>query len=181
VREKAGGMLDRIKAPRVFVGAAVEPRPVKRNENHLEIQVKGRDDVRLVESGLAPRDDNQKGGKTRTVYYARHGRAEIVDKLDLEFVPTTPNGNRFLLLFNGNPLPKAEVTAYGPPKCGKRLATDDHGVFTLPTPWAGVYILEVIHFDEKAGAHGDYKFDRTRHVSTLSFVQKDGIRWTDRR
>jgi len=114
IREKSGGLLDRIKAPRVFLGASTEPLPVKRNENNLEIQVKGRGDVRLVESGTPPR--GQKGGVTKTIYYAKAGRAETAAKLDLELVPTKPNGNALVLTFLGAPLPKADVTLVGPSK-----------------------------------------------------------------
>lgn len=71
VREKTGGMLDRIKSPQVFLGASTEPLPVKRNENNLEIQVKGRAEVRLVENSMPPRADKAKGGATKTIYYAR--------------------------------------------------------------------------------------------------------------
>ena len=55
IREKTGGLLDRIKAPRVFLGASAEPLPVKRNQNNLEIQVKGGGNVRLVENSMPPR------------------------------------------------------------------------------------------------------------------------------
>jgi len=41
VREKAGGMIDRFKAPRAFLGMSNDALPVKRNENNLEIQVSG--------------------------------------------------------------------------------------------------------------------------------------------
>jgi len=64
IREKTGGMLDRIKAPKVFLGASTEPLPVKRNENNLEFEVKGRGDVRLVENTMPPREDKEKGGAT---------------------------------------------------------------------------------------------------------------------
>jgi hypothetical protein len=60
------------------------------------------------------------------------------------------------------------------------LVTNDKGQISLPTPWAGRYVLEVTHFDEKAGS-GSEKFNRARHISSLSFVQQDGIRWTDKR
>jgi hypothetical protein len=50
----------------------------------------------------------------------------------------------------------------------------------LPTPWAGRYVLEVIHFDEKSGGSGNEKFARTRHISSLSFVRQRGIRWSDK-
>lgn len=55
IREKTGGMLDRIKAPKVFLGSSTEALPVKRNDNHLEFQTKGRGDVRLVEDSMPPR------------------------------------------------------------------------------------------------------------------------------
>lgn len=181
IREKTGGLLDRIKAPRVFLGASNNPLPVKRNENHLEIQVKGRGDVRLVEDGIPPREDKEKGGVTKTIYYAKAGRAETAAKLDLELVPTTANGNIFVLVFLGAPLPKAEVTIVGPPKWQKPLVTDDKGQITLPTPWAGRYVLEVTHFDDKPGSSGNEKFNRTRHITSLSFVQQNGIRWTAKR
>jgi hypothetical protein len=35
----------------------------------------------------------------------------------------------------------------------------------------------VVCGEEKAGEIDGLKFDRTRHVSTLSFVQQDGIPW----
>ena len=181
LREKTGGLLDRFKAPRAFLGASSEPLPVTRNDNNLEITVKGRGDVRFVDSSVPPREDKEKGGTTKTVYYAKHGRSETAAKLDLELVPTETNGKTFVLIFFGSPLPKAELTIIGPSKWEKPLTTDEQGRVTLPMPWAGRYVLEVTHFDEKAGGSGEDKFSRTRHISSLSFVQQDGIPWTDKR
>ena len=125
-----------------------------------------------------PREDKEKGGATKTIYYAKAGRTETAAKLDLELVPTAANGNTFVLIFSGAPLPKAELTIIGPSKWEKPLVTDEQGRVTLPTPWAGRYVLEVTHFDEKTGGSGEEKFNRTRHISSLSFVQQNGIRWT---
>jgi hypothetical protein len=33
IREKAGGLLDRIKAPRAFLGASTSPLPIKRHDD----------------------------------------------------------------------------------------------------------------------------------------------------
>ena len=181
IREKTGGMLDRIKAPKVFLGSSSEALPVKRNDNNLEFPTKGRGDVRLVEDSMPPREDKEKGGFTKTIYYAKAGRSETAAKLDLELVPTAPNGNTLVLLFKGTPLPKAEVTIVGPSKWQKPLATNDKGQIILPMPWSGRYVLEVTHFDDKAGDAGSEKFNRTRHISSLSFVQQNGIRWTETR
>jgi len=181
IREKTGGLLDRFKAPRVFLGASNEPLQVKRNENDLEVAAKGPSDVRFVENGIPPRDDKEKGGKTRTIYYAKHGRSETAAKLDLELVPTEPNGKTFVLMFFGKPLSKIELTMIGPPKWEKKLTTDDQGRVALPMPWAGRYVLEVMHFDEKTAGANEEKFRRTRHISSVSFAQEDGIQWTDKR
>ena len=180
IREKTGGLLDRFKAPRAFLGTSNDLLPVQRNENNLEINAKGRGDVRFVDSSVPLREDKEKGGATKTIYYARAGRAETAVKLDLELAPTTTNSNIFVLVFLGAPLPKAELTIIGPPKWEKPLVTDEQGRVTLPTPWAGRYVLEVTHFDEKAGGSGDEKFNRTRHISSLSFVEQQGIRWADK-
>jgi hypothetical protein len=180
IREKTGGLLDRFKAPRAFLGTSNDLLPVKRNDNNLEINVKGRGDVRFVDNSVPPREDKEKGGITKTIYYAKAGRAETVAKLDLELVPTTANGNTFVLLFFSAPLPKAELTIIGPSKWEKPLVTDEQGRVVLPTPWAGRYVLEVTHFDEKAGG-GEEKLNRTRHISSLSFMQQDGLRWADKR
>jgi len=181
IREKTGGLLDRFKAPRAFHGASSDPLPIKRNHNNLEFNVTGRGDVRFVDNSVPAREDRQKGGATKTIYYARAGRSETFFKLDLELVPTAANGNTFVLFFSGAALPKAELTIIGPPKWEKPLVTDERGYVTVPTPWAGRYVLEVTHFDEKPGGTGAEKFNRTRHISSLSFVQQNGIRWAEER
>jgi len=110
IREKTGGLLDRFKAPRVTVGANNQPLQVKRNDNNLEFATQGIGDVRFVDSSVPPREDNEKGGTTKTIYHAKHGRSETSANLDLELVPAEANGSTFVLIFLGSPLPKAELT-----------------------------------------------------------------------
>ena len=176
IREKTGGLLDRINAPRAFVVSASQDLPIQRRGDHLEIASKGAGDLRLVESGIPPREDKEKGGATRTIYYAKAGRSETSAKLDLVLVPTTSNANSFVLLFRGAPLPKTAVTVYGPPKWEKPLETDEQGRITIPTPWSGRYVLEVVYFEQKPGETAGQKFDRIRHITTLSFVSPKGQR-----
>jgi hypothetical protein len=176
IREKTGGLLDRIKTPRVFVSSANQDLPIQRRTDHLAIAFKGTGDLRLVESGIAPREDKERGGATRTIYYAKAGRLESVAKLDLELVPKTSDGDIFVLLFRGAPLPKTSVTVYGPPKWEKPLETDEQGRITVPTPWSGRYVLEVVYFEQKPGESAGQKFDRIRHITTLSFVSPKGQR-----
>jgi len=82
------------------------------------------------------------------------------------------------LMLSGTPLPKAELTIIGPPKWEKKLTTDAQGRVTLPTPWAGQYVAEVTYFEEKPGGTGDERFDRTRHISTLFFVEQTSLPWS---
>lgn len=77
-------------------------------------------------------------------------------------------------------LARAELTIIGPSKWEKPLTTDEQGRVTLPTPWSGRYVLEVTHFDDKAGGGGAEKFDRTRHISSLSFAQSEGMIWQEK-
>ena len=180
VREKSGGALDRIKSPRAFLTDRTKTLPIERRVDYIEIAVAGAGDVRVVEEGLAPREDARAGGKTKTVFHAKGGRRDTRAVLDLELIPVTANGSTFTLLLRGQPLAKAEVKVFGPPKWEKSFRTDDQGRVTLQTPWAGWYVVEVVHVEEKPGESGGEPYNRLRHVSTLSFVVDEGIAWTAR-
>ena len=101
-------MLDRIRAPRVFLGANTEVLPVKRNENNLEFQTKRRGDVRLVEDSMAPREDKEKGGITKTIYYAKAGRSENRRQTRFGAGTTAPYGNALFSFFSVSHCPKAK-------------------------------------------------------------------------
>jgi hypothetical protein len=176
LREKSGGRLDMFKAPQAFGTSASQPLQFARRDDHLEIAVNSPGDVRVVETGLAPREDKQNGGKTKTVFCARAGREDTTAKLDLEFIPTTANGSTFVLMFRGAPLAKTDITVFGPPKWEKPLRTDDQGRVTTPTPWVGRYILNAVFTEQVAGTGDSGAFDRTRYVTTLSFVNSNGYR-----
>jgi len=178
LREKTGRALDRIKSPQAFLTSPQQLLTIERRDDQLEIAINGSGDVRLIESGLPPRDDARAGGKSRTVFYAKVGRSETAGKLGLELVPVATDGTTFVLMFRGTPPPKTSVTVYGPPKWEKPLRTNDQGQITVPTPWSGRYVLEVAYVDEKSGEIDGVKFDWTRHVSNLSFVQPDGVPWS---
>jgi hypothetical protein len=178
IREKTGGLLDRINSPRAFLADPTKTLPLERRPDYLEIALAGADDVRLVEEGLPPRDDARAGGKTKTVFHARAGRRDTRAILDLELVPTAVNSSTFTLLLRSQPLVKTEVKVYGPPKWEKSFRTDEQGRVTLQTPWAGRYVVEVVHVEEKPGEARGEPYNRLRHVSTLSFVVEEGIAWT---
>ena len=69
----------------------------------------------------------------------------------------------------------------GPPKWEKHLTTDEQGRVTVPTPWSGPYVLDVIYFEARAAGIGNDKLDRTRHITSVAFVQRDGLAWSAKR
>lgn len=177
VREKAGGHLDLIKTPQAFQADRARKLAVVRAADHLAIAAEGAGDVRLVEEGLAPREDKRAGGRTKAVFHAKAGRADTRGALDLELVPAAANGNDFVLQLRGAPLARAEVKVFGPPRWEKTYRTDEAGRVRIDTPWAGRYVVEVVHTEERAGGSGEEAYNRIRHVSTLSFVAEQGIPW----
>jgi hypothetical protein len=181
VRERAGGLLDRISGPRVFATDPQATLPIERRADHLEIAAPaGSTDIRLVEQSLAPFGRQGSADRTKAVLLAREGRSETRAAMDLELVPVTAGGNEFVLTFRGQPLPRAEVTLVAPPRWQRSLRTDANGRVTFETPWAGRYVAEAIHTAEQAGGTGDGTYTRLRLVSTISFTVQDGIAWTQR-
>jgi hypothetical protein len=91
-------------------------------------------------------------------------------------VPTQASGKNLFCCF----LTRRSRRLSGRLSDRKPLVTDDRGRVTLPMPWAGRYVLEVTYFDEKPGSSGEEKFSRIRYISSLSFIQQTGLRWTDK-
>lgn len=179
--EKAGGLLDRFTNLRAFLSSPKELLAVDKRSAGFDIAAKGAGDLRAFDDSIAARPDSDRGGKTRTIYYAKAGRAETAAKLDFELVPTSANGKEFTLLLRGAPVAKTELTLFAPSKWAKILETDDNGRVTLPTPWAGRYVVEVVHYEKQAGGDGDGKYDRIRHIASLSFSEPSGMRWVEKR
>jgi len=177
LHEKAGGLLDRFKNPRAFLASVDDPIAIEKRNDGFFIAAKGAGDLRVVED-IGPRPDSEKGGRTRTIYYAKAGRSEMRPKMDFELVPVVANGKEFTLLFRDAPLAKIELTIAAPSKWEKRFTTDERGRVSVLMPWTGRYVVEVVHFEEKPGGDGDAKYDRTRHITSVSFVERTGMRWT---
>lgn len=165
--EKTGGNLDKITDPKAFLSDPAKTLVVTRQSDHLAFVAAGSGDVRLT--GVLTNEAR----KTRSTYYAKAGRKDLKPVFDLELVPSATDSNALTLLWHGAPLSKAEVTVYGPPKWKRVLTSDDQGRVTITTPWAGRYIVEAIHLDDKADAAAVQE----RQVATLSFVATKGIKW----
>lgn len=180
VRERAGGYLDYIAAPRAFTIDASTTLPVTRQADRLDVTLPaGAIDARLVEDGVAPYG-RPETGRIKPIFLAREGRTETRGVMELELVPVTAGGNVFTLMLRGQPLPRSEVSIVAPPRWERRLRTDAEGRVTVETPWAGRYIAEAVHVEERAGGEGEGSYVRTRLVSTLSFTVSEGIAWAPR-
>lgn len=170
LRERDDGHLKMLASPRAF--AAGRDLKIERGADHLLLKNAGSGDVRLLEEVVY--------GKNLIVYHIKNGRAETAAALDLELVPVSAGGNRFTLLFRGEPVTKTEVTVFGPPQWQKSFYTDAQGQLTIDTPWAGFYVLEAAHEEPKAGNLDGKPYEKTRHITTLSFTATQGIAWPSR-
>lgn len=178
LRERSGGLLDRIRGVRILTEEPSRALPVQREADHLQaVLPPGQGDARLVEESLPPygRSPDQ---RTKPVMLAREGRTETRGLMELELVPATPGGSTFTLLLHGQPLPRADVTVVAPPRWERRLHTNAEGKVTFATPWAGRYVAEAVHTEDRAGGSGDEAYAKRRLVSTLSFVVTGGLPWS---
>jgi hypothetical protein len=176
LREVSGGTLDRITGLTAFGTDRAKTLSVTKEANHFAIKGAGKGDVRAIVD-RAPVDDKANGGKTKTMFQAKEGRADTKPVFDLELVPVMAKGDTFVLMLRGTPVAKADVHVFGPPKWGKELTTDENGKVTIPMPWAGRYVAEIIHVEQTPGGEGEGAYNRIRHVSTTSFTTTKGIAW----
>lgn len=203
--ERSGGRLNAVTPERVLSGppaAGTHDGPaghVTRRDDHLDIAagqaidpasqpvapagqlgdpVGGAGDLWLS-AAIAVREDKTTGARTRTRLHARAGRELPAARLDLELASTAPQSDTYILWYQGRPLADTAVTVFGPPRWQKSLTTDAQGRVSVPTPWAGRYVLRASHADGQPGEAGGQRFDQTRHVATLSFVSQQGLPWAD--
>jgi uncharacterized GH25 family protein len=173
-KELTGKRLDNIKAEILHPeGVGTE---TTREYDHILIQTKHAGDVGVVEP-IAPRKSRLSDTINRTVYMGRAGRSESKVLLPLDLVPVEPNSNTFTVMLEGNPLPRASVTLWGPPKWSITVRSDEAGKVTFKTPWKGDYLAEVRHVDETKGELGGVTYDQSTYAMSLSFSVEKGIGW----
>ncbi|EHK66217.1 DUF4198 domain-containing protein [Achromobacter arsenitoxydans] len=162
VREKRDGLLGKIMVAPVVTGADGKAlKAAGEGADYLEFAAAGKGDVRLAQA--------YQFKDTLVRYGAKAGREDTQAKLDLELVPAAAGSNAFVLMFKGKPLPKTEVTVFGPPKWEKRFRSDDNGRIDITTPWPGQYVLEAAHVEEQAGEADGKAYARIRYVTTTTF------------
>jgi hypothetical protein len=89
-------------------------------------------------------------------------------RLPFELVPSMADGKLTVrVLWNGKPLPAAEVKADPAGKERIEGASDADGAFTVAAGEPGTYAFRAKHIEQVAGESGGKKYDSIRHYSTL--------------
>jgi len=186
VREKSPGRLDEIPGPKVWSGegAARRDYSATRTATHFALAAPGKGaagaPLLASETSIGVKDWTKSGlGIVKPMFYARNAawpaKAALTPELVLDIVPVAGRKNTFQVFFNGAPLAKAKVAIVAPNDWTRDERSDAQGFVTLPTPWRGTYLLEVIHKEAKAGEYEGKPYESLRHRMTLTFTQAGGI------
>lgn len=106
------------------------------------------------------------------VYYhhSKWGRSDTKAVNDLELVPTEPHGNTFVLMWRGRPTAASLVNVDTSAGWRRQLTANEDGSITLPTPFPGVYLLEItVRLDNGSATIEGKKYKDVRHNATLAF------------
>lgn len=174
LHEKTGGRLDTIAAPEaMLLTANSAPLVTKRAVDFIAIEGANNQPVIAHDLSMKVKDMTKyHWGLAKPMYYARigSGESEVVSNHALDIQPL--GNNKVRINLNGQPLPKAKVTIIAPNHWEQELGADDNGELTYTLPWTGVYVLEVVHLEAKAGEFQGDKYENIRHVSTFSVIKK---------
>ncbi len=178
LREKTGGRLDSIAAPEATtLDNKALTVATKRAADFIAIEGDNNQPVNQPviahELSMKVKDMSKYHyGIAKPMYYARigAGKAEGVSSHALDIQPLGDNKVRVNL--NGKPLAKAKLKVMAPNQWLQELDADDNGEAIFTMPWAGLYVLEVIHLEPSKGSYQGDTYENIRHVSTLSVVKK---------
>lgn len=178
-------LLDRVAAAEAWVvgGRRSEPRPltltVSREASALVAELPegtaGSPVILRHTYGVISR-----GGRSfRLNYYAKSASSPLPgswtaigdkERLPLEIVPQADGSTvAFKILWQGTPVPNAEVTIDGPGlNESVKGETNDKGIYRSELPKAGLYSIRARMIDETAGEHDGTSYSSSRHYSTLT-------------
>lgn len=156
---------------RIISQDSASQKPLTIKDDHLEAAIDGSADVRAVNDQVWKPWENDKGELTAALMHARWGRTEAKAGMDLELVPEKANGDRFTLMFKGQPLADNDVMLITPTNKAQQLKTDKQGLVELKIDAPGRYILAGGHEIAANGQNvAGQKVDRIYHGTTTSFV-----------
>ena len=174
LHEKTGGRLDTIAAPEAkLLDATATKLSLKHNVDFIAVEGVKNQPVIANELGMKVKDMTKYNfGLAKPMYYARIGPgfAEAASTNALDIQPL--GNNKVLINLNGKPLAKGKLKVTAPNQWQQELDADDKGQVTFNTPWAGLYVLEVINLEPSKGSFQGDVYENIRHVSTLSIIKK---------
>lgn len=92
---------------------------------------------------------------------------------------TTGTPGELKVVFKGQALAKVKVNLVTASGWAKEALSDELGLVKFDLPWRGTYVAEASHNDkapgERVGLQGPEKYDAASYVTTLTFVQVDGL------
>ena len=130
-----------------------------------------------------PMFDTKREGKALRTYWIPATRwvsdfSARKPTLPLDIVPTgVVKGQvvQFRIVFQGEPLPGAKITLAVPSGWTRHVTSNIDGLFSLPLPWRGTYVLGTYHLDESSGQRGAEAYQLQGYNTALSFRQARGV------
>lgn len=180
VREISGGRLDEMVRHETFVIPVTgDKQPVETTiaKDHFVISTSSRVRGFLTQKLDSEVKDWRKSGIgiVKPMFYARAwipGTELPKPELKLDITPADPSGKSIRVSFNGQSLNHAKVNVHAPNLWSRELETDNEGLLTIPTPWPGSYVIEVIHLEKVPGSYQDVSYEDVRHRATLTVVAR---------
>ena len=186
LREVSPGLLDKFGTPTATLLAPAGDKTANGVKTASGFQLPftlGERDALVAEDARYPLRTFKRGDAEVTSRYYPAARwvsdfTTQQPRLTLDLVPAGQPG-AFKAYYQGKPLPKAKVALVTQSGWAKEGRTDDQGLVTFDMPWKGMYVAEIAHTDaqpgERQGASGVEKFTTTSHVTSVTYVKRDGI------
>ena len=173
MREKSGGRLDTIAVPEVQVNDDKRTAvAVQRKDDYLALTAKAGQPLIAQEITMKVKDLRKNNiGIVKPMYYTRLATADVegASALALDIQPL--GEGRMRVSLHGKPLAKAKLNVFAPNQWLREYETDAQGETTVETPWAGLYVLEVVHVEAEKGVYQGDAYEGIRHVGTLSLIR----------
>ncbi|AVS61463.1 TonB-dependent receptor [Paracidovorax avenae] len=183
VIEKSPGALDRFQGVPVLqvhaAGAAAATRVEgRRTATAFTYALPGAAETLFAEAPY-PVIDRTKGGKPALLWrpaarWVADLSRPVAATAPLDVVPTGSPGE-LRVVFNGQPLSKAQVTLAAPSGWAREAVTGADGTVRFSLPWKGQYVAEVKHADPASGERNGEKYGETAYLTTLTFAQAEGM------
>ncbi len=183
LRETSPGLLDKFTGMPALelqsAGGKAQRVPGERTATAFTYALPGATADTLFAEAPYPLIDRSKGGKPALLWrpaarwVAGLGQP-VAATAPLDMVPTGRAGE-LRVVFNGQPLPKTQVTLVAPSGWAREATTGADGTVQFTLPWKGQYVAEVKHSDPTPGERNGEKFGETSYLTSLTFAQAEGM------